>query len=130
MRGTAAVYLFRGGALERLTADHTMAGELARQGVIRPEDTGRHRFRHVVTNVLGGGRAGVQTDVRKADLQTGDALLLCTDGLTDMLPDEQLAAVLASEADPKAVCERLVAEANARGGRDNITVLVARFEAV
>jgi protein phosphatase len=91
---------------------------------------GRHQFRHVVTNVLGGGKAGVQTDVRKADLQTGDALLLCTDGLTDLVPDERIAAVLAAEAEPKAACERLVADANAEGGRDNITAIVARFEAV
>jgi protein phosphatase len=128
--GDSRCYLFRAGALERLTVDHTVAGELARQGVIRPEDVGSNRFRHVVTNVLGGGRAGVQTDVRQAELQTGDVLLLCTDGLSDMLPDERLAGILAAEADPRAACERLVAEANAQGGRDNITAIVARFEAV
>jgi serine/threonine protein phosphatase PrpC len=128
--GDSRCYLFRGGQLRRLTADHTVAGELARRGVIRPEDVSHHQFRHVVTNALGGGTAGVQTDVLNVELETGDAVLLCSDGLTDMLPDERIAAVLAADAEPRAACTRLVAEANEQGGRDNITTIVARFEAV
>jgi protein phosphatase len=128
--GDSRCYLYRGGQLRQLTIDHTVAAELARQGVIRPDEVCRNRFRHVVTNVLGGTEAGVRVDVQKVDLETGDVLLLCSDGLTDMLADERIAAVLRSEPDPRAAGERLVAEANAAGGRDNITAIVARFEAV
>ena len=85
--------------------------------------------RHVVTNILGGGHAGVQVDVRRVDLDAGDAVLICSDGLTDMLDDDQIAAVLAAESEPEAACARLVAQANEAGGRDNITAVVARFDA-
>ena len=86
-------------------------------------------MRHVVTCLLGGDGAGVEPDVQRVDLETGDAVRLCTDGLTDMLPDDRIAAVLAVEREPRSACERLVAEANEQGGRDNITAVVARFEA-
>jgi PPM family protein phosphatase len=128
--GDSRCYLYRGEQLRQLTADHTVAGELARQGVIKPEEVCHNRFRHVVTNVLGGNEAGVQVDVQKVDLETGDVMLLCSDGLTDMLTDEEIAAVLKSESDPRAAGERLVAAANEAGGRDNVTAVVARFGAV
>jgi PPM family protein phosphatase len=127
--GDSRCYLFRQGELRQLTVDHTWAVELARRGVIKPEEVCRHQYRHVVTNVLGGDEAGVRADVLRADLETGDVVLLCSDGLTDMLPDDRIAAVLAAEHEPQAACERLVAEANGKGGRDNITAVVARFEA-
>jgi protein phosphatase len=128
--GDSRCYLYRGGRLRQLTADHTIAAELARQGVIRPEDVCHNRFRHIVTNVLGGKEHGVSVDVAKTDLETGDMMLLCSDGLTDVVPDGRLAAVLKEESDPAAACARLVAEANAAGGPDNVTSIVARFEAV
>jgi protein phosphatase len=115
--------------LQPLTRDHTIAAELARQGAIRPEGVPHHAYRHVVTNVLGGGEPGVQVEVHKVQLEAGDGLLLCSGGQTDMLADDRLAAVLAAEKEPESACRRLVAEANDRGGRDNITVVVARFEA-
>jgi protein phosphatase len=82
----------------------------------------------VVTNAVGGREPGIQVETHKADLEAGDVLLLCTDGLTEMVPAEQIAAILQSEAEPRTACERLLAEANEQGGRDNITVIVARFE--
>jgi PPM family protein phosphatase len=126
--GDSRCYLFRGGSLERLTQDHTVAAELARRGEISPREALSHPFRHVVTNVLGGGHVGVRVDVRRVGLEAGDAVLLCSDGLTDMLGGERIAAVLAGEPDPEAACGRLVAEANEAGGRDNVTAVVARFE--
>jgi protein phosphatase len=128
--GDSRCYLFHKGNLQQLTRDHTLAGEMAESGMIAPEEVGRHQFRHVVTNALGGGHAGVQVEVHKVELESGDVLLLCSDGLTDMLADERLVAILAAEGEPQSACERLVAEANNRGGRDNITAVVARFEAV
>jgi PPM family protein phosphatase len=126
--GDSRCYLFHDGTLRPLTADHTMAAELARRGIIKPEEVCHHHWRHVVTNIIGGKEVGVRVDVQKTDLEAGDVLLLCSDGLTEMLSDERIATVLAAEAEPPAACERLVAEANDAGGKDNITAIVARFE--
>ena len=128
--GDSRCYLLRGGKLRQLTRDHTVAAELARQGVIRPEDVSHHKFRHVVTSVLGGGESGVQVEVQRADLESGDVLLLCSDGLTEMLADERIAAVLNAEGDLEQAARQLVTEANEHGGKDNITAVVARIEGV
>ena len=72
----------------------------------------------------------MQVDVRKTDLEPGDVVLLCSDGLTDMLDDGRITAILAAEAEPEGACKRLVDEANEAGGRDNITAVVARLDAV
>jgi serine/threonine protein phosphatase PrpC len=127
--GDSRAYVLREGGLHRLTEDHTVAAELARRGLIRSEEVRRHRLRHMLTNVLGGGQVGVQVDVQRFDLQAGDVLLLCTDGLTDMVRDEQIAAILVAEHEPMSACRRLVAAANEQGGKDNITVVVAQFAA-
>jgi protein phosphatase len=127
--GDSRCYLWRNGVLQQLTQDHTLVGELARRGAIQPDEVSQHRLRHLVTNVLGGGQAGVRAEVQKIDLEPGDRILLCSDGLTDMLDDEHLAAILSAEEQPQPACERLVAEANAEGGQDNITAVVASFEA-
>jgi PPM family protein phosphatase len=126
--GDSRCYLFRGGRLEQLTEDHTVTAELVRQGVIEPGDVKRHRYRHVLTNVVGGGSLGVRVDVQRLDLEAGDVVLLCSDGLTEMLSVERIAAVLSRE-EPTVACEKLVAEANHRGGRDNVTIVIARFDA-
>jgi len=126
--GDSRCYLMHDGELRQVTEDHTVAAELARRGVIRPEEVRRHQWRHVVTNVLGGEGGGVAVEVHRADVGPGDTVLLCTDGLTDMVDDGQIAAVLAGKAEPAAACRRLVDLANAAGGDDNVTAIVARFE--
>ncbi len=127
--GASRCYLYRGGRLRQLTTDQTLAAELARRGVLQPEEVRRSHSRHLVTNALGAGATGVQADVRKADLESGDVMLLCSDGLTDALAEDRIAAILGTEDQPEAACERLVRAANERGGRDNITAIVARFDA-
>ena len=127
--GDSRCYLHRGGEVHRLTEDHTVTADLVRSGAITPEQARHHPSRHMVTNILGGGHAGVRVDVRRVDLEAGDAVLICSDGLTDMLEDDRIAAVLTAESSPEAACARLVAEANEAGGRDNVTAVVARFEA-
>jgi protein phosphatase len=127
--GDSRCYLFRDGTLRQLTADHTWAAELARRGLIRPEAVRGHRWRHIVTNILGGGESGVRVDVRRAQLEPDDVVLVCSDGLTEMLDDRRIAAVLAEERSPEAACRRLVNEANGEGGCDNITCIVARLDA-
>jgi serine/threonine protein phosphatase PrpC len=128
--GDSRCYLFRGERLRQLTADHTWAAELARRGMIKQEEVRAHQWRHVVSNALGGVAAGVQVDVQKTDLEPADIVLLCSDGLTEMLADDRIAAVLAAEGEPESACKRLVDEANEAGGRDNITAIVARLEAI
>ena len=126
--GDSRCYLFSRGELHQLTLDHTVAAELMRRGVLSPGGGARHPFRHVVTNLLGGSRPGVQVELHRLDLHPDDVILLCSDGLTEMIPDERIAVILREAPDPRRACERLVAESNRHGGKDNITVLVARVE--
>jgi PPM family protein phosphatase len=127
--GDSRCYLFREGALHQVTQDHTLAAELARRGHLSAEEAAGHRLRHVITNVVGGNEPGVQVELHKVELHAGDCVLLCSDGLSGELTDGQIAEILAAEPDPKAACGRLVAQAEEHGGRDNITVVVARFAA-
>jgi protein phosphatase len=126
--GDSRCYLCRDGQLRQLTHDHTLVQEMVRRGHLKPEEAAAHQWRHVVTNVIGGTEKGVQPEVHKVGLEAGDVLLLCSDGLTEMVADEQIAAVLQAETEPRRICERLVAQANDAGGRDNITVIVGRYE--
>jgi protein phosphatase len=126
--GDSRCYLLSKGELEQLTQDHTITAELVRHGVLSPESEAKNPYRHMVTNVLGGNEPGVQVELHRLDLHAADVLLLCSDGLTEMVPDDQIARILRDEPDPKRACERLVAEANGHGGQDNITVVVARVE--
>jgi protein phosphatase len=126
--GDSRCYLLRSGLLYRLTRDHTLVAEMVRRGLLKPEEAAQHGFRHVITNVVGGSDPGVQAEVHKLPLEPGDRLLLCSDGLTEMVSDEEILAVLQSHGDPAAAGGRLIDRANEQGGKDNITVVVADFE--
>ena len=125
--GDSRAYRFRAGTLERLTRDQTQAQRLADEGVISQQDVARHRLRHVLTNALGGFQRNVRVDIKRWKLADGDRLLLCTDGLTDMVDDDHIAEVLAREAGSDETCRLLVESALANGGNDNITVVLARY---
>ena len=127
--GDSRAYLFRDETLRQLTQDHTVVAEMVRRGELDTDDARRHRLRHVITNVVGGSHAGVHADAHSLQLHVGDELLLCSDGLTEMLSHEDMTQVLRSEPHLEAACRRLISLANERGGRDNITVIVARFSA-
>ena len=126
--GDSRAYLLRGGELRQLSEDHSLVSELVRAGELSEEEAERHPQRSVITRAL-GTEGDVQVDTFTVDGAPGDVVLLCSDGLTEMLADERIAAILASESEPKSACERLVAEANEQGGRDNITAIVVFFEA-
>jgi protein phosphatase len=127
--GDSRAGLFRGGKLYRLTQEHTLAAELVRRGKLAPGEVATHRLRHIVTNVVGGPKPGVYAEVSRAHLEPRDRLVLCTDGLTDMLGDADVEELLRLNPDPEDAVRKLVKEANARGGKDNITVVVANFDA-
>jgi PPM family protein phosphatase len=126
--GHSRCYLLTKGELRQLTQDHTFAAELVRMGVVSAKAVAHHLYRHVVSNVLGGDNHSVQVELHKFDLHTNDVLLLCSDGLTEMVSDDRIAAILQAERDPQRACEQLVAEANKQGGSKNVTVVVARIE--
>jgi serine/threonine protein phosphatase PrpC len=127
--GDSRAYLWRDGQLRQLTEDHSVAGALLAQGKITPEEVPEHPHRHILYRCL-GLKPNVEVDINPAvALHPGDTLLLCSDGLWDMVyPVERLAAFLGSGDAPLAVCRRLVDAANEAGGADNITVVLVRVE--
>jgi protein phosphatase len=127
--GDSRCYLFRQGNLHQITQDHTIVQEMVRRGLLAAEEAARHPLRHVVTNVIGGHEAGVQVEMHKVHLEAGDLVLLCSDGLSEMLANDEIAALLQDCSDLPGTCARLVGTANERGGKDNITVIVATYEA-
>jgi PPM family protein phosphatase len=126
--GDSRAYLCRKGKLEQVTRDHTMAQGLADRGAIKPDEVQRHAKRHVLTNFVGGPSSGVEPDVITLQLQDGDILLLCSDGLSEMVQDAEINRVLGSSATPEIAARKLLDLALEAGGRDNVTVLVARAE--
>jgi len=120
--------LWRHRALHRLTRDHTLVDALVRNGAISAAEAKRHRWRHVISNALGGGHRQVEVEVHKLQIEAGDVILLCSDGLTEMVSDENISQILSAGNDPEKTCRQLVERANEAGGRDNITVIVAQFE--
>jgi protein phosphatase len=119
--GDSPVYLFRKGQFFRLTRDHTVAEERG------PSDAYAARFRNVLTRAIGVPDVGGEPDVARYRLADGDRLLLCTDGLTDMVNEESIARELARGTSSEDTCQALVDQALERGGKDNVTVVVATY---
>jgi serine/threonine protein phosphatase PrpC len=126
--GDSRAYLFRAGSLHRLTRDHTYAEHLVSLGRIAPADVADSRHRHVLTNALGGSCVDVHVDTDQMQLEDGDRVLLCSDGLTDLVDDEAIAGILRTAGRSTDACERLVQRALDSGGRDNVTVIVAGYQ--
>ena len=125
--GDSRAYLFRQDRLHRLTRDHTLAQSLADIGAIRPQDVATHPLRHLLTNVLGGRSGKVRADCRELRLKDGDQILLCTDGLTDMVSEAAIQEVLRSAGTAADACCALVDLALEAGGKDNVTVVLGRY---
>jgi protein phosphatase len=126
--GDSRAYLYRNGELQRLTKDHTMAQAMADAGYIAPEEVRRHARRNTLTNYLGGRHGKVKADLRWLRLADGDRLVLCTDGLTEMIDERSIARILRERDRPNDAAQALLDEALERGGKDNVTVIVARYE--
>jgi protein phosphatase len=126
--GDSRAYLLRGGQLRQLTRDHTLAQERIDAGEIEPESPEALRVRHILTNSLGAGWESVEVDVGHHRLEDGDRLLLCTDGLSDLVADDEITGLLDEHSDPTAACRALVDLALDRGGGDNVTAVIGRYE--
>jgi len=126
--GDSRAYLYRDGQLDQVTQDHTVAAEMVRNGTLRTDEAAGHRLRHVITNVVGGQELGVTVEAHALDVQAGDRLLLCSDGLTEMVTNDVIAAALHDEPVPELAAKKLLSAASQAGGRDNITVVIARFD--
>ena len=127
--GDSRAYMFRDGALSRLTQDHSLVDELVRQGKLTEEQAAEHPQRSIITRAL-GPEADVTPDTFTYPVRAGDVVLLCSDGLTSMISEEVMRTVLASEGSLDEAARKLIAQANEAGGRDNITVVLFRLEEV
>lgn len=126
--GDSRAYLFRNGVLHRLTRDHTLAQQLVDGNAMTAEEAKHSRLSHVLVNAVGGTSDAIEVELHMAGLQIDDQLLLCSDGLYDMIDDAGIADILGrTDAPVERVVSRLVTAANDAGGRDNITVVLARF---
>jgi len=124
--GDSRAYLIRGKDIVQLTSDHSWVNEQVKLGFLTPDDASRHPFRNVVTRAL-GSKEDVLVDVVERDVQPGDVLVLCSDGLNTMLDDAEIVATVAQNtANVEAAAEALVAKANQKGGEDNVTVILIK----
>lgn len=130
--GDSRCYLLRDGKLKQITRDHTMAQlykETMDAPVVNgePDDEDTSRWSHTLWNAISADESAVDPEVYAVNLELGDAILLCTDGLTKYLDKTRLVALLSSEESTEAICQQMIDEANDAGGCDNITVVISRF---
>ena len=125
--GDSRAYLLRSGSLLQLTRDHSLVAEQVRRGILTPAEAEESTMQSVLLRAL-GAQAAIEVDAEEHTLFPRDVLLLCSDGLTRMVTEPEIAGTLQAETDPTRAAEKLVALANERGGPDNITVLTVRLE--
>lgn len=127
--GDSRVYLMRDGLLRQLTKDHSYVQEQVDAGFLTPEQARFHPYSNVITRCVGAG-ADVQPDVYVGEVRAGDTFLVASDGLTGMVDDRRISQLLLSRASPARIVDALIAEANGRGGLDNITAIVVHVDAM
>jgi protein phosphatase len=127
--GDSRAYLFRDQTLTRLTQDHSLVEELVRRGKLTEEQAAEHPQRSIITRAL-GPEPDVEVDTWTYPVRAGDVLLLCSDGLTSMITEEQITQILGSASSLERAAQDLIAAANEAGGRDNITVILFSLEEV
>lgn len=125
--GDSRTYLLRAGELAPITKDHSVVASLVAAGMIGPEEIYTHPQRNLIYRSL-GGKPDAEADISRLELRSGDRLLLCSDGLWEMVRDPQLAVIMEKAPSPKAACQRLIDAANANGGEDNISAVVVWVE--
>ena len=122
--GDSRAYLVHDGKIKLLTRDHSLLEQLIESGQVKPEDANNHPQRHVLTRALGTS-LDPEIDITELDLEEGSILLFCTDGLTNLVNDNEILSLSLEMSDPHSLVESLIDLANSRGGYDNITVVIA-----
>ncbi len=125
--GDSRTYFLRDGRLEQVTRDHSLVARMAEVGIIRPEDVRTHPRRNEIYRAL-GQHPQVEVDLFTRTLRKGDRLILCTDGLWEMVPDREIQRIVEKARTPQQACDALVEAANRAGGEDNIGVIVVEME--
>lgn len=123
--GDSRAYILKDGRLKRITRDHSLVEELVMNGTITEEQAMHHPQKNIITRALGVDGI-VDIDIQRVDIRAGDTVLLCTDGLTNMLEEDRIERVLVQTQNPDDAAHRLVQMANEAGGQDNVTVLLAK----
>ncbi|MGO8946147.1 MAG: PP2C family protein-serine/threonine phosphatase [Ktedonobacterales bacterium] len=124
--GDSRTYLLRNGKLSRVTTDHSLVERLVEAGQIDRADVYDHPNRNLIYRSLGAGRSEVEVDIFTEKLQGGDVLMLCSDGLWEMVKDAQMESIITEVTDLVETCDLLIQRANENGGEDNITVVLMR----
>ncbi|MDQ4145938.1 MAG: Stp1/IreP family PP2C-type Ser/Thr phosphatase, partial [Actinomycetota bacterium] len=121
--GDSRAYLLRDGRLQQITEDHTLVARMVKEGRLQPEEAEHHPQRSIITRALGVD-AEVEVDLDSLEVQPGDRLMLCSDGLSSMIDHDSIATALKEQAAPQDAADELIKRANDAGGEDNITVVV------
>lgn len=124
--GDSRVYLIRSNTIEKITWDHSFIEELVKNGSITKDEAVNHPKRNMITRAV-GYEPDLLVDTYELDLAEKDSVLLCTDGLTNMLDEQTIMDIIIGEEDPQVACDTLINHANARGGEDNVTVIIGRI---
>ncbi len=124
--GDSRTYLLRDDVLKLITRDHSLVARLVESKQIDPEDVYTHPQRNLIYRSLGAGHKNIEVDIFHEVLRPGDMLLLCSDGLWEMVHDPELSIVLREKASPQQICNTLIDKANTNGGEDNISAVVVR----
>jgi protein phosphatase len=127
--GDSRAYLLRSGSLQQLTSDHSLVAEQVRRGILTPAEAEQSAMQSVLLRAL-GSQPKVEIDAEEQPLFAGDLLLLCSDGLTRMVTEPEIAGALQAETDLEKAAEKLITLANEYGGADNITVIIVRAEKI
>jgi len=125
--GDSRAYLLRTGSLQQLTNDHSLVAEQVRRGILTPQQAEESDMQSVLLRAL-GANPEVDIEVDEVELMPRDVLLFCSDGLTRMVTEPEIAGSLQAETDPASAAQKLVDLANERGGLDNVSVIVARLQ--
>ena len=124
--GDSRLYLIDDDRIDQITLDHSLVAEMVRSGRISPEQMRNHPEKNIITRVV-GGEENVEVDFFDVGLHKGDVVLLCSDGLTNMVEDEQIFRIVRREKTLRDAGQKLISAANSAGGRDNISVVLARL---
>ncbi|MBR6729275.1 MAG: Stp1/IreP family PP2C-type Ser/Thr phosphatase [Clostridia bacterium] len=123
--GDSRAYMLRGGILHQITTDHSLVQELLKSGQITQEEAEHHPQKNVITRAL-GTEAGVDIDIYEFSVLPGDCILLCTDGLSNLVREQEMQELMEREKDIDSLAKQLVAAANSKGGYDNITAVILK----